>query len=38
VIAFPKTQSAFCMMTESPSKVTQQQLSEVAIKLDNLKK
>jgi len=38
VIAFPKTQSAFCMMTESPSKVTQQQLEEVNIRLTSLKK
>ena len=38
VIAFPKTQSAFCMMTESPSKVTEQQLAEVSIKLDDTKK
>jgi len=38
VIAFPKTQSAYCMMTESPSKVTEQQLGEVAIKLDLAKK
>jgi aspartyl-tRNA synthetase len=38
VIAFPKTQSAFCMMTESPSSVTEQQLEEVYIKLANIKK
>ncbi len=38
VIAFPKTQAAICMMTESPSEVTEQQLSEVHIKLTGLKK
>jgi aspartyl-tRNA synthetase len=38
VIAFPKTQSAYCMMTESPSLVTEQQLSEVYIKLAQIKK
>jgi len=38
VIAFPKTQSAYCMMTESPSVVTEQQLSEVSIKLAPAKK
>jgi len=38
VIAFPKTQSAYCMMTESPSSVTEQQLSEVYIKLASIKK
>jgi len=38
VIAFPKTQSAFCMMTDSPSAVTDQQLSEVHIKLSGVKK
>ncbi|MBM3700212.1 MAG: aspartate--tRNA ligase [Actinobacteria bacterium] len=38
VIAFPKTQSAYCIMTESPSVVTEQQLSEVSIKLSPAKK
>jgi aspartyl-tRNA synthetase len=38
VIAFPKTQSAVCMMTDSPSPVTEQQLSEVYIKLVEIKK
>jgi aspartyl-tRNA synthetase len=38
VISFPKTQSAYCMMTESPSVVTEQQLSEVSIKLSPVKK
>ena len=38
VIAFPKTQSAFCMMTESPSPVTELQLSEVFIRLADIKK
>lgn len=38
VIAFPKTQSAYCMMTESPSAVTEEQLREVYIKLANIKK
>ena len=34
VIAFPKTQSAACLMTESPSRVTEQQLEELKIKID----
>ncbi len=38
VIAFPKTQSAVDMMTESPSTVTEQQLNEVNIKLAKFKK
>jgi len=33
VIAFPKTQSAVCMLTDSPSMVTEEQLSEVHIDL-----
>ncbi len=33
VIAFPKTQSAVCMLTESPSSITQQQLNEAHISL-----
>lgn len=32
VIAFPKTQSATCLMTSAPSKVSQGQLKELAIK------
>jgi aspartyl-tRNA synthetase len=31
VIAFPKTQSASCMLTEAPSQVSQAQLDELAI-------
>ncbi|MCL4415864.1 MAG: aspartate--tRNA ligase [Actinobacteria bacterium] len=38
VIAFPKTQSAVDIMTESPSPVTEQQLSEVNIRLAKFKK
>ena len=37
VIAFPKTQAAVCMMTDSPSEVTEQQLNEVHIKLAGIK-
>ena len=33
VIAFPKTQSASCLMTESPSEVTEKQLEELNIAL-----
>ena len=33
VIAFPKTQSAVCMLTGSPSNVTEEQLKEVSIKI-----
>jgi aspartyl-tRNA synthetase len=36
VIAFPKTQKAFCVMTEAPSRVTPAQLRELSIKLDIL--
>ena len=32
VIAFPKTQTAHCLMTEAPSKVDNSQLNELAIK------
>lgn len=32
VIAFPKTQSATCLMTSAPSKVSPEQLQELAIK------
>jgi aspartyl-tRNA synthetase len=31
VIAFPKTQKAFCVMTEAPSDVSESQLSEVGL-------
>lgn len=34
VIAFPKTQSATCLMTNAPTTVSEQQLGEVHIKLD----
>ncbi|NLW41228.1 MAG: aspartate--tRNA ligase [Tissierellia bacterium] len=34
VIAFPKTQSATCLLTGAPSKVDENQLKEVHIKLD----
>ncbi|NLP43275.1 MAG: aspartate--tRNA ligase, partial [Peptococcaceae bacterium] len=34
VIAFPKTQSASCLLTHSPSPVTDEQLKELCIKLD----
>ena len=34
VIAFPKTQKAFCVMTEAPSRVAPAQLRELSIKLD----
>lgn len=33
VIAFPKTQSASCPLTEAPAKVNQQQLKELGLKL-----
>lgn len=32
VIAFPKTQSATCLLTGAPSKVTDDQLEELHIK------
>ena len=32
VIAFPKTQSASCLMTDAPSNVSNEQLSELGIK------
>ena len=34
VIAFPKTQKAICPLTDAPSKVTDEQLKELHIKLD----
>jgi len=34
VIAFPKTQSAVCLLTGSPSSVTEEQLREVFIKIE----
>lgn len=34
VIAFPKTQSATCLMTNAPTTVSDDQLKEVHIKLD----
>ncbi len=37
VIAFPKNQSATCIMSDSPSEVTEQQLKEVNIRLSGLK-
>ena len=34
VIAFPKTQSASCLLTQAPSQVAQEQLKDLSIKLD----
>ncbi len=34
VIAFPKTQSATCLLTDAPTGVTEEQLEELAIKID----
>jgi len=34
VIAFPKTQKATCLLTESPSEVSKEQLQEASIRLD----
>ena len=34
VIAFPKTQKAFCPMSEAPSRVDDRQLKELHIKID----
>ncbi|MGH7275286.1 MAG: amino acid--tRNA ligase-related protein, partial [Nitrospiria bacterium] len=36
VIAFPKTQKGICPLTDAPSKVTDQQLKELHIKLDRI--
>ena len=38
VIAFPKTTTAFCPLTESPNVVDIQQLDDLAIKIDESKK
>lgn len=35
VIAFPKTSSAQCLMTDSPSEVSERQLKELHIRLDD---
>jgi len=35
VIAFPKTQSAYCHLTEAPSYVTEKQLKEVHIRIED---
>ena len=35
VIAFPKTLSATCPLTDAPSKVNEEQLKELAIKVDS---
>jgi len=37
VIAFPKTQSATCLMTDAPTFVSPKQLEEVHVKVENLK-
>jgi len=38
VIAFPKTQKGQCLMTESPSPVSEKQLKELHIETTLLKK
>lgn len=35
VIPFPKTQKAVCLMSETPSEVSERQLKELSIKIDN---
>ena len=32
VIAFPKTQSAMCLMTDAPDKILNEELEELSIK------
>jgi aspartyl-tRNA synthetase len=32
VIAFPKTQSAYCLMTDAPSNISDDELKELAIR------
>lgn len=34
VIAFPKTQSATCLLTDAPTKIEEEQLKEIHLKLD----
>lgn len=36
VIAFPKTQKAICLMTEAPSPVSEDQLKELHVKLEDI--
>ena len=36
VITFPKTQSAACLLTDAPSKVVNEQLTELGIRLREL--
>ncbi|OGS47080.1 MAG: aspartate--tRNA ligase [Elusimicrobia bacterium RIFOXYD2_FULL_34_15] len=38
VIAFPKTQSGSCLLSNAPSPVSERQLKELHIKIDNIKK
>ena len=38
VIAFPKTQSGSCLLTNAPSFVAERQLKELKIKIDTTKK
>ena len=38
VIAFPKTQTASCLLTEAPSPVSQEQLRETGIRLRKIEK
>ncbi|MDD5686657.1 MAG: aspartate--tRNA ligase [Elusimicrobia bacterium] len=37
VIAFPKTQSGSCLLSNAPSEVSEKQLKELKIKIDNIK-